>query len=116
MARLNPELAWLLLPDMDNYIRQISQRAICNVYHSVKERFCGWLLMMRERSGKKNLKLTHEQIARSLGVYRPSVTCVALELRDENLIEYARGRISIKDAEGLARQACGCYMEVSCLN
>src|SRR6476659_11347787 len=38
MARLHPELATLLLPDMDHYIRQISQRAICNMYHSVKER------------------------------------------------------------------------------
>lgn len=113
IARLNPELTTLLLPDMDNYVRQISQRAICNMYHSVKERFCGWLLMMHDRSGKKNLKLTHEQIARVLGVYRPSVTCIALELRDEGLIDYARGRISIKDSDGLARAACDCYLEVS---
>lgn len=116
MARLNPELTTLLLPDMDNYIRQISQRSICNMYHSVKERFCGWLLMMHERSGTKNLKLTHEQIARSLGVYRPSVTCIALELRDEGLIDYARGRIAIKNSSGLADQACDCYMELSNLN
>ncbi len=113
MARLNPELTTHLLPDMENYVRQISQRAICNMYHSVKERFCGWLLMMNERCGKDNLKLTHEQIARSLGVYRPSVTCIALELRDEGLIDYARGRVAIKDADGLAREACNCYLEVS---
>jgi len=112
MARLHPELASLLLPDMDQYIRQISQRAICNMYHSVKERFCTWLLMLQDRSGKKTLKLTHEQIARTLGVYRPSVTCIALEMREEGLIDYSRGGITIKDRKGMERTACGCYSEL----
>lgn len=112
MARLHPELASLLLPDMDQYIRQISQRAICNMYHSVKERFCTWLLMLQDRSGKKTLKLTHEQIARTLGVYRPSVTCIALEMREEGLIDYSRGGITIKDRRKMEEAACPCYFEL----
>ena len=68
MLRVDPELAKMFSPHLDHYIRQISQRAICNMYHSVKERLCTWLLLVQDRCGKKTLKLTHEQIARILGV------------------------------------------------
>ena len=112
MTRVYPELAPLLAPQMDQYIRQISQRSICNVYHSVKERLCTWLLLLQDRSGRKTLKLTHEQIARALGVYRPSITCVALELKKDKLINYSRGGVSIRNRRGVESQACGCYLEM----
>lgn len=94
------------------YIRQISQKAICNMYHSVKERLCTWLLMVQDRCGRKILNLTHEQIARTLGVYRPSVTCIAQELRDSHLIDYTRGGIVIRDRRRIEQAACSCYLEV----
>lgn len=113
LTRVHPELAHLLTPQVDQYIRQISQRSICNVYHSVRERLCTWLLLLQDRSGRKTLKLTHEQIARALGVYRPSVTCVALELKKEKLINYSRGGVSIRDRRGVESHACGCYTELA---
>ena len=56
-------------------------------------------------------KLTQEQIARVLGVYRPSVTCIAQSLRDAGLIDYVRGNIIILDREALRERGCGCYSE-----
>ncbi len=100
---------------LDQYIRQISQKAICNMYHSVKERLCTWLLMVQDRSGRDMLNLTHEQIARTLGVYRPSITCIAQELRDEELIDYSRGGITIRDRAGVEDTACACYGELECV-
>lgn len=97
---------------LDIYIRQISQKAICNMYHSVKERLCTWLLMVQDRCGKTTLNLTHEQIARILGVYRPSITCIAQELRDKKLINYSRGGISIVDRKRIEQAACHCYAEL----
>lgn len=97
----------------NSYIRQISQKAICNMYHSVKERFCTWLLMLQDRCGKSTLKLTHEQIARTLGVYRPSITCIAQELRQSKLINYSRGGISIENRARVEQNACTCYLELS---
>ncbi len=97
---------------IEMYIRQISQKAICNMYHSVKERLCTWLLMLQDRCGSQNLNLTHEQIARVLGVYRPSVTCIAQELREERLIDYSRGGILIRDRSKVERSACACYSEM----
>jgi len=97
---------------VDLYIRQISQKAICNMYHSVKERLCTWLLMVQDRCGRRILNLTHEQIARTLGVYRPSITCIAQELREGHLINYSRGGIVISDRRRVEQSACSCYLEI----
>lgn len=94
------------------YIKQISQKAICNMYHSVKERLCTWLLMLQDRCGRSTLNLTHEQIARTLGVYRPSITCIAQELRESKLINYTRGGIKIKNRARIEQSACPCYLEM----
>ncbi len=95
------------------YIKQISQKSICNMYHSVKERLCTWLLMIQDRSGQSKLDLTHEQMARSLGVYRPSITCIAQELRKMKLINYSRGGLSIQSRDQIKKSACACYVELA---
>jgi CRP-like cAMP-binding protein len=113
LLRSNETLRTGLNKFVDLYIRQISQKAICNMYHSVKERLCTWLLMVQDRCGRSTLNLTHEQIARTLGVYRPSITCIAQELREMKLINYSRGGISITSRERVKKSACTCYMELS---
>jgi len=112
LLRSNEKTRTALSHFVDLYIRQISQKAICNMYHSVKERLCTWLLMVQDRCGRRILNLTHEQIARTLGVYRPSITCIAQELRENNLISYSRGGITIKDRRRVEQAACSCYLEV----
>ena len=113
MARVHADLRQYFLPYLEGYIRFIAQKAICNMYHSVEERFCTWLLMLHDRCRKPMLKLTHEQIARTLGVYRPSVTCIALEMRKKGLIDYSRGGITILDRGEIEAAACGCYEELA---
>ena len=112
LLRSNERLRTGLNKFVDLYIKQISQKAICNMYHSVKERLCTWLLMVQDRCGRSTLKLTHEQIARTLGVYRPSITCIAQELREMKLINYSRGGISICNREQVEASACACYLEL----
>lgn len=112
MLRSNERLRTHLSHFVDLYIKQISQKAICNMFHSVRERLCTWLLMIQDRCGRKTLALTHEQIARALGVYRPSVTCIAQELREGNLIDYSRGGISLRDRSRIEQSACTCYFEL----
>ena len=112
-CRNDPQLLILLNSSLAAYIRQISLKAVCNVYHSVEERFCTWLLLIHDLGGQSRLRLTHEQIARALGVYRPSVTSTALGMRKRKLIDYSRGGISITDRAGLESAACDCYYELS---
>ncbi len=112
LMRSNEKIRTDLSHFVDTYIRQISQKAICNMYHSVKERLCTWLLMIQDRCGKRLLSLTHEQIARTLGVYRPSITCIAQELRESKLIDYSRGGILIQNRRLIEQSACTCYSEL----
>jgi len=94
------------------YITQISQRSVCNCYHHIEQRFCSWLLMLQERKRSNKLQLTQEQIARSLGVHRPSLTHIAQHLREKKVINYARGKIYILDQAELRRFACPCSSEI----
>lgn len=96
---------------LNSYIRTISNKVVCNTHHSVEERLCTWLLTMADRCGSEPLKLTQEQIAGVLGVYRPSVTCIALGLKEQGLIDYSRGKISVLNRMGLIDTACSCYSE-----
>lgn len=110
--RQKPEVAFYFYPFIDAYIRQISQKTVCNLYHSVRARFCTWLLMVQDRCENPVLQLTHEQIARTLGVYRPRITCIARELKKRNVISYSRGGISICDRSEIENSACDCYQEI----
>ncbi len=94
---------------LNNLMNQITQKAVCNQHHLIEERFCTWLLMIDDRCGKNNLILTHEQIAHFLGVHRPSVTCIAQNMRDRGIIKYSRGKIFICDRQILENSACECY-------
>jgi CRP-like cAMP-binding protein len=113
MARIHPEIATLLLPDIARHIKTISQRSVCNMHHSVKQRLATWLLMLSDRAGGGTLILTHDQIARSLGVYRPSLTSIAIELRDAGSIEYSRGSFFVEHRALLEAEACTCYADMA---
>jgi len=99
----------LLLGYAGASMAQLSQKAVCNNYHAVKERLCTWLLMIQDRATDGHLLLTHEQIARHLGVRRAGVTRAANVLRDAGAISYSRARISILDRQLLESSACECY-------
>lgn len=107
----NDSLQRCLLDYINMYIGQISQRAVCNSRHSLEERFCSWLLMLGRRRKSGKLPLTQEQIARCLGVHRPSITHIAQSLRERGAIDYRRGKIIISSQEKLETCACSCYLE-----
>lgn len=103
----------LLFEYVNNYVSQISHRAVCNSHHLIEQRFCSWLLMLQNRKNSSRLSLTQEQIARSLGVHRPTVTNIAQTLRTKKIIDYVRGNIYILDRQNLERTACSCFTEIN---
>lgn len=107
----DPRLQLILHNYINVQIKQLSQRVVCNTFHSVEQRFCSWLLNLQRRSLRDRFKITHEHVARVLGVHRPSVTCIAQVLRDKKLIDYGRARLVICDSPGLERLACRCGAE-----
>jgi CRP-like cAMP-binding protein len=90
-------------------ITQISQRCVCNTRHTVMDRLCCWLLMLHDRVGDSNLRLTQEIIASRLGARRAGITVAAGALQAMHAIEYRRGQLHITEREVLERTACECY-------
>jgi CRP-like cAMP-binding protein len=91
---------------------QSAQTAGCNAHHTVEQRMARWLLLCSDRIGDKVLPLSHQFLAEMIGVTRTSVTAVALRLQEQNLIQYARGKIKLIDRDGLERLSCECYRVV----
>ncbi len=79
---------------------QMTQTAVCNRHHSVD----------RVPSGK--LVMTQELVATMLGVRREGITEAAGRLREEGVIDYRRGHISVLKREGLDKGVCECYAVV----
>lgn len=90
-------------------IAQVGQSAICNRFHTSKQRLARWLLMTADRVNLQQLPLTHEFIAHMVGGPRSAVTEAAAALRASGAIEYTRGRITITDPQRLRELACECY-------
>jgi CRP-like cAMP-binding protein len=98
-----------LMRSYSSLITQISQRAVCNARHTVLERLACWLLMIHDRIGGKNLRLTQEAIASRLGARRAGITVAAGMLQSIGAIEYRRGQLHITNREALEQAVCECY-------
>lgn len=88
---------------------QVSQRATCCSRHTIRQRLCCWLLMIHDRSQRKDLPLTHEVIARQLGTRRAGITQAIGALQSKGAISCDRGQVRIEDRRALEAAACECY-------
>jgi CRP-like cAMP-binding protein len=105
-------LQHLLLRFTQALITQTTQTAVCNRHHSLDQQLCRWLLLSLDRSSSNDLVMTHELIAKMLGVRREGVTEAAGKLQAQGLIEYSRGKITVLDRKGLEACVCECYAVV----
>lgn len=98
---------------MLNYYRslitQISQRAVCNGRHTILQRLACWLLMLHDRVGEDQIRLTHEEMAGRLGVRRAGVTQAARVLLGSGAVNYNHGRINVLNRDIIELVACECY-------
>src|SRR5438445_9347073 len=95
-GRFGPMLQ-LLLRYTQALITQMSQTAVCNRHHSVDQQLCRWLLLSLDRLASNELAMTQELIANMLGVRREGVTEAAGKLQDAGLIQYRRGKMTVRD-------------------
>jgi CRP-like cAMP-binding protein len=85
------------------------QSAACNGLHNVEARCCRWLLTTRDRLQSDTLNLTHEFLGQMLGVRRASVSDILKPLREQGLLQYVRGQITLTNMDELELRACECY-------
>jgi CRP-like cAMP-binding protein len=98
---------------LDRYLcvlmAQLAAAAGCQRFHPVGARLARWLLMSQDRADADRLHVTHDFLARMLGVRRVSITAAAGTLQRGGLIEYRRGELTVLDRRGLEAAACSCY-------
>lgn len=94
-------------------LREASLMAACNRVHTVTQRLARWLLLILDRSGRDEFRLTHESLSAMLGVRRETVSASASKLRSAGSIEYQRAMVTVADPAELLAQACSCYQAVT---
>jgi len=112
-ARQNDEIDHLAAICCDWVLAQSQQTAACNAVHPADARFCRWLMLSSERIESDVVPSTQEAIARVLGIRRTTVTLIAQGLQMAGIISYRRGKIVIRDREGLRSAACDCCAALS---
>jgi CRP-like cAMP-binding protein len=107
-----PAVRHLLLRYAQAVITQIGQTAVCNRHHTLDKQFYSSLLLSLDRVHGDELLMTHEQMARRLGVRREGISEVAHKAQNLGLIRYRRGRIEVLDRRRVESSACECYSVV----
>ena len=102
-------LTSILLRYVHTFIVQISQTAFANAAYPLEIRLARWILMTHDRSVGDHLLLTHEFLATMLGTGRSGVTFAIQTLEGNSLIRATRGRITVRNREGLEAVAGDAY-------
>lgn len=103
-----PTLRKLLYSHIQGRLIQEALLNVCNASHTMSERICRWLLMVRDRTSNDTIPATHDLIARMLGVRRPGVTATLGDLERRGIIQLIRGSVKVRQPKTLERCACRC--------
>jgi hypothetical protein len=99
----------LLLRYTQALITQMIQTAACNRHHLVEQQLCRWLLLILDRVHSREVVMTQELVASTLGVRREGIAAAAGRLQRSGVIRYHRGHITVLERSGLETRACECY-------
>lgn len=108
LAQQDAELGEMLHHCRNWLYAQAQRLAACNAVHAADKRLCRWLVGCQERMGDGRIYATQETIGALLGMRRTTVTLIAQTLHNGGLIDYARGKIVVRDPARLAEAACEC--------
>lgn len=90
-------------------LSECSQWGACNAHHSLKQRTARWLLGACDALQSERLPITHQLLARLLGVRRASVSeCLGM-LEAAGAIRNTRNLVAIVDFKSLQGIACDCH-------
>jgi CRP-like cAMP-binding protein len=104
-----PELRAVLHDYLHCALMQSTQSAACSLRHSLLQRLARWLLAAQDRTGRNDIPITQDLLARSLGVRRASVSEAFKPLERRGIFARQRGLIRILNRARLEELACRCY-------
>ncbi len=105
----NAEFREALMRYVNAFLMQIAQTAVCNRLHPLEQRLARWILMMHDRAGTDELRMTQEFLAAMLGVRLAGVNEAVQSLERSALIRHSRGLVTVVDRAGLEAASCECY-------
>lgn len=92
----------------DCLVAQIFQAGACNASHTIEQRAAKWLAAACDRTGSDELTLTQDQLAGLLGIGRSYTSRILGRFKAEEIVETRRGRVRVRDRDGLIAAACDC--------
>jgi CRP-like cAMP-binding protein/CheY-like chemotaxis protein len=97
------DLREAVFASINKMIGEISRTLVMVGHATVDQRLARWLWTASDRTGSDRLRVTHEALARALGVRRPSITVALHALESEGAIKSMRGLVRIVGREHLLR-------------
>lgn len=110
LLRSHAGLGESLLSNVNHLMRQISATALANGRATLEVRLARRLLVCLDRIDGDRISVTHETLARMLGVRRPGVTVALHVMEGKKLIRSTRGLCTVLDRAGLEALAEGFYV------
>jgi hypothetical protein len=92
---------------------QVSVTAVCNRLHRREQHVCRWLLLSLDRQDSDTLNMTHDLIAKILGVRSHDLSHSFMALQRRGIIRYKSGCITVLDRPGLEQCVCDCYEAIN---
>ena len=91
----------LLLMFASALITQMVQTAACNRHHPIDQQLCRWMLLSLDRLPSSRIRMTEKLIGNMLGIDRTDVSKATNVLKNEGLIRYDDGEITVLDRAGI---------------
>lgn len=104
----SPVFRRLILEEIGRNYMQVARSAVCNRFHSQRERVARWLLVITGKTEQPSVVITHELLAQMIGGPRHAISVVIADFRAKGLVQQVRGAIEVLDATALAEIACDC--------
>jgi CRP/FNR family cyclic AMP-dependent transcriptional regulator len=101
----HPDVERLLILALAERVRELSARLLEAQYVGLDRRLYRRLLELHDLYDGEPIPLTQEQLADLVGGTRPSVNQVLQRLVSQQIVELARGRLSIKNHAALTSKA-----------
>jgi CRP-like cAMP-binding protein len=103
------DLRLILLKYLQFVLIQTSQSGACSAHHTTLQQLARWLLVAQQALQSDQFSLSHDVLARLIGVRRATVSVGLANIARTGAIQTSRGLIGIKSAERLEAVGCDCY-------
>ena len=104
-----PQIRAEMLQYVQFLMTQNTQGVLCAAKHGLDQRLARWLLLANDRMQGSALTITHDLLARIMGVRRAGITNTLLQFEAAGILKKRRGSIELTNRTSLEVIACDCY-------